>query len=267
MKYLPIFVLIMSLVAACNQDSKKSSESENALENVMNKLDATENGTSSDAGMHTKGMANKAVVLEAIDAGTYTYVRLKAEDQEFWAAITARPVEIGKTYVFAEGMMMKDFESKQLGKTFDSVMFIQDFGELSAAKNEAPASGFKQSDPHSHTKTRMHQQIEVQPAKGGETIAGIFDNLGNLGGNKVTVRGQVVKISKNIMNRNWIHIQDGTKSGKYYDLTITTYDPVNFSIGDVVTFTGILSVDKDFGAGYRYDAIVENASVEQTTAL
>lgn len=267
MKYLPVFIFIMTLAAACNQDTKKSSESENALENVMNKLDAAGNGTSSDAGKSAKAMTHHAVVLEAVDAGTYTYVKLKAKDKEFWAAITARRVEIGKTYAYAEGLMMKDFESKQLGKTFDSVMFIQEFGEMPTAKIEAPASGFKQSDPHSHTKTRLHQQIEVQPAKGGETIAGIFDNLGNLGGNKVAVRGQVVKISKNIMNRNWIHIQDGTKSGKYYDLTITTYDPVNFSIGDVVTFTGTLSVDKDFGAGYRYDAIVENASVEQTTAL
>lgn len=267
MKYLPVIVLIMTLAAACNQDTKKSSESENALENVMNKLDAAENGTSSDPGMPAQGMTKQAAVLEAVDAGTYTYVKLKAKDKEFWAAITARPVEIGKTYAYTVGLMMKDFESKQLGKTFDSVMFIQEFGEMPTAKIEAPASGFKQSDPHTHTKTRLHQQIEVQPAKGGETIAGIFDNLGNLGGNKVTVRGQVVKISKNIMNRNWIHIQDGTQSGEHYDLTITTAEAVSFNLGDVITFTGSLSVDKDFGAGYRYDAILENASVEKSTAL
>lgn len=265
MKLIPIFILIMALAAACNEERKREPDTGNALDKVMDKVASGEKNNPHEPHGQPMGQIHRAVVLEAKDAGTYTYVKLREEGKQFWAAITARPVEIGKSYVYSGGMMMEDFESKQLGITFDSVMFIQNFDE--ASKSQSKASTFQKSDPHSHTKTRLHNNIKVEPAKGGLTIAGIYSNLESLGGNEVTVKGKVVKISKNIMNRNWIHIQDGTQSGKYYDLTITTYDPVNFSVDDVVTFTGTLSVNKDFGAGYVYDAIVENASVEQTTAL
>jgi hypothetical protein len=62
-----------------------------------------------------------------------------------------------------------------------------------------------------------------------------------------------------IMNRNWIHIQDGT--GDKLDLTVTTTE--NIALGSVVTLKGTIALDKDFGAGYRYDIIMEGAVVQQ----
>ena len=59
------------------------------------------------------------------------------------------------------------------------------------------------------------------------------------------------------MHRNWAHIQDGTKSGEQFDLTVTTME--NVKVGDVVIFEGTVSLKKDFGAGYFYEVIVENA--------
>ena len=265
MKMLPIMILIMALAAACNQESKREPDTGNTLDKVMDKVASEEKSDPKHDHGDPMGQIHRAVVVKAKDAGTYTYVKLEENGEQFWAAITARPVEIGKAYAYSGGMMMEDFESKQLGITFDSVMFIQNFDE--ASKSKSKSSAFQKSDPHAHTKTRLHNNIKVEPAKGGHTIAGIYSNLESLGGKEVTVKGKVVKISKNIMNRHWIHIQDGTQSGKHYDLTITTYEPVNFSVGAVVTFNGILSADKDFGAGYVYDAIVENASVEQYTSL
>lgn len=263
MKYIWFIVLILAV--SCNSGSDNTSQDYNALDKVMDRISSGDerdaDGTKANAG----GKYQLAVALEAMDAGTYTYVKLDENGRQFWAAITAMPVEVGKTYAYSGAMMMKDFESKKLGRTFDSVMFIQNFTETQTIGAES--SSFQKSDPHAHTKTRLHNHIKVEPATGGITIAGIFSNLASLSDSQVTVKGQVVKISKNIMNRNWIHIQDGTKSDKHYDLTITTFEPVSFSVGDEVTFTGTLSVDKDFGAGYRYDAILENASVEKSTAL
>ena len=62
------------------------------------------------------------------------------------------------------------------------------------------------------------------------------------------------------MDRNWIHIQDGTKEGANYDLTITTLDST--SIGNVVVAEGIISLDKDIGAGYNYEVLMENAKLK-----
>ena len=243
-----IFIVAVSL-ASCKSGSNNSSDDTSKLNQLMDQLGSTNH--------------RMAKVLEAQDAGDYTYVKLDDNGKVFWAAITARPVEIGQTYLYVEGMMMKDFESKQLETTFDSVMFIQDFIGADD-KQETRAAKAKQ---HEHNKTDMQSGIQVEPAKNGNTIAEIFSNKKSLNGSKVIVRGQVVKISENIMKRHWIHIQDGTRSDGNFDLTVTTTEPVNFGVGEIVTFEGKLSADKDFGSGYRYDVILEDATWQQTRTL
>jgi len=244
-----LIMLIVAILSACNNQTSTTSDKEQKLDEIMKQMD----------------MANKhmAKVLEFIDAGTYTYVKLDNEGKVFWAAITARPVEIGKTYVYVEGMVMKDFESEQLGRVFDSVMFIQDFADINHGSKQVKTSAAQ----HDHTKTDAQQGIKVEPAKNGKTIAEIFSNKTSLSGKKVIVNGQVVKISKSIMKRNWIHIQDGTESGGNFDLTVTSAMPVDFEVGDVLTFEGILSTDKDFGAGYKYSVILEEATWYRTSSL
>ncbi|MDZ7740998.1 MAG: hypothetical protein U5Q03_04425 [Bacteroidota bacterium] len=158
---------------------------------------------------------------------------------------------------FTEGMMMKDFESKQLGKTFDSVMFIQEFSAKPLNQRKMPPQG----DAHEHTKSMKNQNISVETAEGGISIEELYRNTENYNGEKVTVRGQVVKINNNIMKRNWIHIQDGSGYDGNYDLTITSTLPVSFKVGDIITFEGVISTDKDFGAGYVYDVIMEGAGI------
>jgi len=59
-----------------------------------------------------------------------------------------------------------------------------------------------------------------------------------------------------------LHIQDGTgdRTLGTHDLTVTS-DGIA-AVGDVVTITGTVAVDEDFGAGYIYPVLIENASVE-----
>jgi hypothetical protein len=101
----------------------------------------------------------------------------------------------------------------------------------------------------------------AQPA-GATSIAEVWANRQALAGKSVTVRGKVVKFHAAIMNRNWLHLQDG--SGKpadgTHDLTFTTMDLAK--VGDIVTATGTVAIDKDFTAGYKYGVIVEQASVK-----
>ncbi len=245
-----LIMLIVAILSACNNQTSTTSDKEQKLDEIMKQMD----------------MANKhiAKVLEFMHAGTYTYVKLDNEGKVFWAAITARPVEIGKTYAYVTGMVMKDFESEQLGRVFDSVMFIQDFGDIKpgGSQNTADASA-----SHNHAKTQSQQGIRVEPAKNGKTIAEIFSNKSTLNGKKVILSGQVVKINTGIMNLNWIHIQDGTESGGDFDLTVTSAMPVDFEVGDVLTFEGILSTDKDFGAGYKYSVILQEATWFRTSSL
>jgi hypothetical protein len=97
----------------------------------------------------------------------------------------------------------------------------------------------------------------VETPEGGVTIGDLYANLEKYDGKEVIVRGEVIKFNLEIMDRNWIHIQDGTGDAEHFDLTVTTqHAPAK---GDVVTYKGTVAVNKDFGMGYFYELILENA--------
>jgi hypothetical protein len=101
----------------------------------------------------------------------------------------------------------------------------------------------------------------ILPPPGGTTIADVWAKRTALAGTSVSVRGKVVKFNGGILGKNWLHLQDGTgdAAAKTNDLTVTSM--ATASVGDVVTATGVVAVDKDFGAGYAYPVILEDAQI------
>jgi len=198
-----------------------------------------------------------AKVLEAIDAGTYTYVRLEFDKKEFWAAITAMPVDTGKTYYYKESILMRDFHSKQLQKTFDSILFIESFFDHEHMGMDVT----KKSSPRDHTATVEEENLTIGHSGDELPLSDLFSDKEKYQGKQVTVKGKVVKISSNIMDRNWIHIQDGSNYNGEFDLTITLFGTVDFALNDIVAFKGNITLNKDFGAGYVYNIIMEDAEV------
>ncbi|GFO69693.1 hypothetical protein GMLC_32720 [Geomonas limicola] len=94
-------------------------------------------------------------------------------------------------------------------------------------------------------------------------VSDLYKNKDSLDKKQVTVKGKVVKVSSGIMDRNWIHIQDGSGKAatKDNDLTVTTSKDLP-AVGQTVTITGTLTKNKDFGSGYFYAVIVEGATVK-----
>ena len=90
-------------------------------------------------------------------------------------------------------------------------------------------------------------------------MAELFSAKKSFSGKSIIVKGKVVKVNDGIMNKNWVHIVDGTQFENKADLTITTIDSVN--VGDIVTFKGVIILDKDFGQGYIYDILLEEGSL------
>lgn len=217
---------------------------------------------------------NQGKVLETMDSGGYTYVNLDMNGEEIWVAgPTTAGIEVGKTIGFASAMEMRDFHAKSLDRTFDRILFAGGFtgvggqaanphGGMGGAMSgdmpeampdlDAPVSGAKTMLDNAHVEA-------VARAEGGRTVAEIYGQADALKGQEVTVRGRIVKFSRNIMGTNWMHIQDGTGGDETSDLTVTTDS--HGKVGDVVLVKGPLSVDKDFGAGYRYHVIIEGASI------
>lgn len=196
----------------------------------------------------------KVKVEEVIQTSNYTYLRVSDKDLENWIAITKEDVQKGNTYYYEAGMEMNNFKSKELDRTFPAITFVSVFSEkpiLAKLIIEDSAKG-KQAPV-------AKEDIKVEPAKGGITIAELYANREKYDGKTVKISGEVVKYNAQIMNTNWVHIQDGTRDGDSFDLTFTTDDVTK--VGDVVTFEGTVSLKKDFGAGYYYDVIVEKAKL------
>jgi hypothetical protein len=219
------------------------------------------------------------VVEETLDASDYTYMRLNTEAGEIWAAITKAKVQKGDRVTVVNAMAMDGFESKTLKRKFDRIVF----GSLGDGKAGAPApvsahgaatadasKGAPMAAPHAAVSDGKADAMDVKVAKAegkdAFTIAQIFADRAKLKDKSVTVRGKVVKANGAIMGRNWYHIRDGSGSRekKDDDLTVTTGDPA--AVGDVVVVKGVVHIDKDFGAGYQYPVVLEDAKVTKEPA-
>ena len=91
------------------------------------------------------------------------------------------------------------------------------------------------------------------------TVAEILASENSLGGMEVLVRGKVVKFNANVMGKNWVHLQDGTGKVGTNDLTITTDETAE--LGATVLVRGTVTLNKDFGHGYRYEVLIEDATI------
>jgi len=211
-------------------------------------------------------------VLETMDSGGYTYVRLEHDGSEVWAAGPVTEVAVGDAVSVSTQMPMKGFRSETLDRSFDTLYFVNDFG--GTAKESDPHAGMDMADMDEMTSgsggMAAHGQTpkagvavgEITPAADGHTVGALYASSASLAGKTTTVRGRVVKFNGGIMGKNWVHLQDGTgdSAASTHDLLVTTSD--RCKVGEVITATGTVSVDKDFGAGYKYDLLLEDASIE-----
>jgi hypothetical protein len=227
---------------------------------------------------------HRGKVTTTMDSGGYTYVELEENGKKLWAAGPVTKVAVGDTVEISGAMPMQDFTSKTLKKTFALIYFtgsinkVDSAGLAVAGGAAAGTAGTGRGLPEGHVQIPI-KDIPVQAAAvkagsvakadGGFTVAACYAQKKTLNGKTVKVRGRVVKFMAEIMGKNWLHIQDGTGSplgaadaaGEgTNDLTVTTAQTA--AVGDLVLITGTFAAGKDFGSGYAYSVIVENATVK-----
>ncbi len=229
----------------------------------------------------TKGTPHTAIAVEVLKAAPYVYVKVKEGDKEYWMAAPQAEVEIGGEVTFNEQMWMKNFTSKTLGRTFDAVMFASSLeSKASEVKKiekkeiqEKPKALKKEENGTQPVVTDVSQQKEdaakTQEKSSSEdtalklfTVEQIYAQANDLNNTIISVKGKVVKVSEGIMDRNWIHIQDGTGSSGTNDLVFTSPDDTAVE-GDEVTATGTLKTNIDFGYGYSYAVIIEGSKFKK----
>ncbi len=216
-------------------------------------------------------------VVETMDAGGYTYALIAFAEGEAWFAGPTTPMAVDADIVVPAGMLMQAFRSESLDRTFDEIWFVGGFdvsgGGAGSGAMGGMMGGAMGDSPHGAGGMPGHPPVDpaaevegfdlegIEKLEGGVTVAEAWEGRAALVGEEVALRGRVVKFLPEIMGKNWIHVRDGSGDGEAgtNDLTITTDSRVNE--GDMVQVRGVLLAARDFGMGYRYDLIIEDASV------
>lgn len=252
MKFLIGFILLFS-IQGCKTDN------------------STSTGTSlSDAASSESLLLEKKsiTVLEVIQVANYTYLRGKEKQEEIWLAVPTIEAKPGDVLYYENGMLMTNFESKELKRTFERILFVDtiskspdSLGQKNGvpAKYMSPDKATLADPPKVSSNDSIKQKVNIEPVKNGVSIADILKNPKAFEGKSVIVKGKVTKYTAGVMGKNWVHIQDGTDYNNKFEIVITTINEVKD--GDTATFEGVITLNKDLGYGYFFEVLMENAKV------
>ncbi len=222
------------------------------------------------------GQVLRGKVLEKIDVSQYSYLKLATASGATWAAVPRTDRKVGDEVGVRDVIPMQGFESKELNRKFDVVYFgalASPGGDAAPAPSPTGAMAGDGGAPGPASMAAQHRAVasgpsdvtveKVAKAQGADarTVEEIWAQRQKLKGKSVTVRGQVVKFMP-VMGKNFLHLRDGSGNSEKKDNDLTVTTAADVATGDVVIAKGTLAVDRDFGAGYVYPVIVEDAKVE-----
>jgi len=215
-------------------------------------------------------------VLEIKNVMGYTYLKVDENGTKRWVAIANAPVVVGDTIGYDKKTIMHDFESKTLNQKFDEIIFASEV--YLPQKTDKPKSmkellqlgsnDTQMKDPHSGMGRGMPAEEKEQPAKpfikkDSYSIEEVHMWRKSLEGQRITLQASVFKVSHQIMKRDWVHLGDGTgDEKKLTDDLVCTTTSTKLKAGDKVIVSGKVVVNKDFGYGYFYKVLLQDATFE-----
>ena len=206
----------------------------------------------------------RGTVLETMNSGGYTYVFIETGRDKIWVAGREIAVQVGDVVRASQGMPMSEFESKSLNRTFDVIYFAGGLENLSASSlpedhpdNALPA-GHPGTDDTVETQAADTKVPEFEP---GQNIAYVYANKDALADQQISLRGKVVKYNGGILGTNFIHIQDGSGDAADGSNDLTVTSEATTAVGQTVVLTGTIILNKDFGAGYSFPVMMEDADI------
>lgn len=241
------FLIIMSaiFVISCEMQPKKIQADETFIQ-----FDHSEEHRHEHKDYET-AMIDKvtAIAEEVLHSGRYTYLKVSDGYRRYWIATASADIEPGNTISYHDGLLRVNFESQEFKRVFDTIYLVNSV--RLEGKNPVDQAT-PQKDPDADTKNYIS---EIQ---GSISLDELFANRSEYDGKIVTVAGNVIKVNRNIMGMDWVHITDNSlNDGRQEDLIITTNSSV--LTGERVVFKGKISLNRDFGYGYSYDILMEEA--------
>jgi hypothetical protein len=259
MKYTFFLGLLSLFVISCNSSPKviaptemndvgyNDGESTGVFDKTKSKKQLT--ATNQSIG---NGSVHHITVYEVLPTEKYVYLRAKEDNEEYWVATGKQNIEVGTKYFFKDGLLKTNFESKEYNRTFDKVYLVSKL----VPENHAQQSS-NENSPAIKIKPLEIELKRINKVNGSISIKEVVQNAASLEGEEIQITGECTKLNANIMGRNWIHLKDGTLDN--YDFVVTSDQAI--PEGHVVTLKGTVARNRDFGSGYRYELLIENASV------
>jgi len=245
-----LFALLLTL-ASCKKEPESKYTPLNGTE-AMPAIDSSSTATPSFSDdLHT------VKVNEILKTQRYLYLNVseKGAVEPFWIATRIMDITVGETYFYKGGLLKTNFESKEFNKVFDKIYLVSSNLVLA---NHATNPDFQNTAANVQADVNPTKTTQKQVAvKGSIKIAELVKNAKKYEGKTVQISGTCKKLNASIMGKNWIHLADGSKDS--YDLVVTSTELVNE--GDFVTIKAVVTLNKDFGAGYKYDLILENGTL------
>lgn len=190
-------------------------------------------------------------LVETFNSGGYTYAHLKTDKGSVWAAGPKTTINKDDKVSFIGKVAMIDFYSKSLDRKFENIYFVDSF-IINGEK-----TGTMAVDPHKKINTPRAAALKsFSKARNGQDIAEVLKNKDELAGKTIRLRGQVSKYTASVMGKNWLHIRDSSSD---QDITLTT--DASAKLDDIVLVEGKLILDKDYGYGYVYQVLIEDAKL------
>lgn len=262
MKNILNFTIASVIAVSCNNGPKViegqiQTGSANASGIFSEDSDASNNDTPNGAGF-TENL-HTVVINEVLPASRYVYLNVTEGGEQFWIATAKKEITVGETYFYKGGLLKTNFESKEHDRVFDKIVLVTNLVPRVHGDNTGGLAETKPltEDTKGAKKTIETHTNEIIEHKGSVKIADIVANPKKFEGKTVQISGKCVKVNPGIMDRNWIHLQDGSKDN--YDLVVTS--DIFVAEGTIVTMRALVALNRDYGAGYKYDLILENGTL------
>ncbi|WP_297762904.1 hypothetical protein [uncultured Muriicola sp.] len=239
---IPVFIIL--ILSGCRQGPKTAEPY-----TITRAID--KNAKSSEVNYEMR----EVVIKELQPTPKYIYARVQEGEQFYWIATQKQDLEIGKPYLYNESLLKTQFESKEFDRIFDTLFLVTTLVPKDHGIIEGTFHGSQKSNEKiAVIKEVIAKQDSAAIFMGAVRIADLVNNPGKYEGNEVVISGECVKVNANILDRNWLHLKDGSKDD--FDLIVTSDEQVQK--GNKITIRGIVRLNADFGSGYSYPILIEN---------
>lgn len=236
------------LLFSCQQGPTVLEEDSQAAQGIFEPASGSSKSQTSQAESE-----HRVFLMDTLSGSRYSYLKVREGDKEFWLATLKRSYTLEEEYIFEKGIYKTDYYSTAFDRSFDEIYLVSDLRPaFSQGQQEALGNIFESKSPAKDLST-----ADIQAMDGAISIKELIENADSYVDQEVKLTAKVVKINANIMDRHWLHLKDGSMD--QFDLVATSQTAV--PAGHTINLKATLRKSVDFGAGYSYDLILENAEV------